>query len=379
MQTENGQSIPGGEFARRPEPTKASHGSTVERTSEHPSASTALLKRPVARGETRRGAAALGWLSIGLGMAEVFAPDFVARSAGIGKGKAARKALIAFGIREIAAGVGILARRHSSVPVWSRVAGDMMDLAFLGQSFQHRKADKTRLAVATAAVAGITLLDAWTATQLARSSASSSANESLFGKTLPAAKASRGVHVTKTITVNRTPDEVFRFWRNFENFPRFMAHLESVTVDGPRSHWRAKAPAGMTASWDAEIISEREGELIAWRSLEGADIPNSGTVRFKAAPGDRGTEIHVELHYDPPGKRLGALVAKLFGEEPSQQIDGDLRRFKQVMETGEVMNSDASIHRGMHPAQPSKDSERVNVIDWNGSPKQVEGRGGNES
>ena len=147
----------------------------------------------------------------------------------------------------------------------------------------------------------------------------------------------RGIKVEKAVTVNRSPEELYRFWRNFENLPRFMYHLESVHVTGEgRSHWVAKAPAGTTVEWDAEIYNEKENELIAWRSLEGADVPNAGSVRFQSAPGGRGTEVRVTLEYDPPGGVIGATIAKLFGEEPSQQVEEDLRRFKQTMEAGET-------------------------------------------
>jgi uncharacterized membrane protein len=115
-----------------------------------------------------------------------------------------------------------------------------------------------------------------------------------------------------------------------------MDHLESVTVqDDKRSHWVAKAPAGTTVEWDAEIINEKENELIAWRSLDGADVDNAGSVRFSEATGGRGTVVKVSLEYDPPAGIIGSLIAKLFGEEPSQQVQEDLHRFKQVMETGE--------------------------------------------
>jgi uncharacterized membrane protein len=149
--------------------------------------------------------------------------------------------------------------------------------------------------------------------------------------------AGRGVKVEKSVTINRPPEELYRFWRNFENLPRFMNHLGSVTTTGGgRSHWVAKAPAGGTVEWDAEIYNEKENELIAWRSLEGADVDNAGSVRFDPAPDGRGTIVRVALKYDPPAGKLGALVAKLFGEEPAQQIEEDLQRFKQVMETGEA-------------------------------------------
>ena len=164
----------------------------------------------------------------------------------------------------------------------------------------------------------------------------------------------RGIHVREAIRLEVPLEFAYGFWRRLENLPRFMEHLQAVRViDDRRSHWRARAPAGTTVEWDAEIIEDRPNELIVWRSLDGADVPNTGSVRFTPAPGGRGTEVRVELRYDPPGGALGALVAKLFGEEPGQQVGGDLRRLKQVMETGEVVHSDASIHRGMHPARPS--------------------------
>lgn len=148
---------------------------------------------------------------------------------------------------------------------------------------------------------------------------------------------SKGIHVEHSVTINKSPEELYRYWRNFTNLPQIMDHLESVTVqDDKRSHWVAKAPAGYRVEWDAEIINDEPNKIIAWRSLAAASVPNSGSVRFVAAPGDRGTEVHVVLDYIPPAGRVGWLVAKLFGEEPKQQVQEDLRRFKQVMETGEV-------------------------------------------
>jgi uncharacterized membrane protein len=141
-----------------------------------------------------------------------------------------------------------------------------------------------------------------------------------------------GVKVERSVVVSRPVQEVYQFWRNFENLPRFMDHLESVTVlDENRSHWVAKAPADMRVEWDATIHNEIENELIAWRSLPGADVNNAGSVHFTPA-GEGRTEVRVVLSYEPPAGKLGAAVAKLLGEEPSQQVDDDLRRFKQVME-----------------------------------------------
>jgi uncharacterized membrane protein len=147
----------------------------------------------------------------------------------------------------------------------------------------------------------------------------------------------QGIKVEKTVSIMRSASELYDYWRNFENLPSFMRHLESVTVQSEtRSHWVAKAPLGKTVSWDAEIINEVPGELIAWRSVEGADVPNTGSVRFKTIPSGRGTQIKVNLEYNPPAGVLGAIVAKLFGEEPNQQVEDDLRRFKALMEAGEI-------------------------------------------
>ncbi|HEV7887856.1 MAG TPA: SRPBCC family protein [Acidimicrobiales bacterium] len=144
------------------------------------------------------------------------------------------------------------------------------------------------------------------------------------------------------ITVNKPASECYALWRDFERLPEFMYHLESVqTAGGRRSHWRAKAPAGTTVEWDAEITEDEPDRRIAWRST-GGDVENEGSVDFAPVPGGQGTEVAVAVDYTPPGGPLGALVAKLFGEEPLQQLKDDLRRFKQVLETGEVVRSDGS-------------------------------------
>jgi uncharacterized membrane protein len=147
----------------------------------------------------------------------------------------------------------------------------------------------------------------------------------------------KGIRVEKSVTINRSPDELYRFWRNFENLPRFMSHLESVTVlDDKRSHWVATGPAGSDVEWDAEIINEIPNELIGWRSVDGSEIRNAGSVHFKPATGGRGTEVHVILRYDPPGGVIGAAISKLFGEDPAHQVQEDLRALKQLIEAGEA-------------------------------------------
>jgi uncharacterized membrane protein len=150
------------------------------------------------------------------------------------------------------------------------------------------------------------------------------------------------IRVEKTVTIqNKSPEELYRFWRNLENLPTFMRHLKSVTVNSPvRSHWVANAPMGNTVEWDAEIVSEQENRLIAWASVEGAQVANSGFVRFQPAPPGRGTEVKVVLEYEPPAGAVGATVAKLFGEEPEQQIGDELSRFKMLMEAGEIATNE---------------------------------------
>jgi uncharacterized membrane protein len=227
--------------------------------------------------------------------------------------------------------------------------------------------ERGRLAAATAAVAGVTVFDFMTGQQLSKHGNGAGTRYEGGRAAGSDQRSERGIHVTQAITINRPRNEVYGFWQNFENLPRFMAHLESVQVlDGKRSRWKAKAPAGATVEWEAETIEDRPNELIAWRSLPDATVPNSGSVWFKDAPGNRGTEVLVELTYEPPGGKVGALIAKLFGEEPEQQVKGDLRRFKQVMETGEIVHSDASIHRGLHPAQPPEDLSDVELLGTRG-------------
>ena len=284
----------------------------------------------------------LGWFSIGLGLAEVVSPGGLARLIGV---RGDHRLLIrAFGLREIASGIGILTQQRPAGAVWSRVVGDALDLACLGAAFASPTAKRDKLVMATAAVAGVTLLDVLCSQQLSARPGADTGSDA--------------IRVRQSVIVNRSATELYQFWRNFQNLPQFMKHLESVQLTGDgRSHWVAKAPAGTTVEWDAELTEDRPNELIAWRSLEGADVDNSGSVRFASAPGGRGTVVRVEFEYNPPGGMLGATLAKLFGEEPEQQVEADLRRFKQVLETGEVVLSDATLHGTgvtvQRPAQPT--------------------------
>ncbi|MBW4480870.1 MAG: SRPBCC family protein [Tolypothrix brevis GSE-NOS-MK-07-07A] len=157
----------------------------------------------------------------------------------------------------------------------------------------------------------------------------------------------KSIKVEKTVTINKPADELYRFWHDFENLPSFMKHLKSVSVQNDkRSHWIANAPLDSSVEWDADILEDRENEFISWASVEGADVENSGFIRFKKAPGDRGTEVKVVLEYSPPGGALAAAFAKLFGEEPEQQIGDDLRRFKMLMEAGEIATTEGQPKGG---------------------------------
>jgi uncharacterized membrane protein len=145
----------------------------------------------------------------------------------------------------------------------------------------------------------------------------------------------RGVHVEHSVFIQKPVSQVYRFWRSFDNLPKFMQHLESVTMrEGGISHWVAKGPRGMKVQWDARVINEVEDKVIGWQSLKGSDISTAGAVNFEET--ERGTLVHVHLQYNPPGGKLGAAIAYVFGEEPNIQVQEDLRRFKLLMETGDV-------------------------------------------
>lgn len=166
----------------------------------------------------------------------------------------------------------------------------------------------------------------------------STAEEAGAPETTP---ARRMILVQQSHTIGKDPDTVYRTWRDFEGLPRAMRHLESVTVTGDRtSHWVARAPAGRSIEWDAEIIEDEPGRRIAWHSVPGSEVAHAGSVTFQRAPAGRGTEVQVSLEYAPPGGELGATLARFLREEPEHQIKEDLRRFKQWMEAGEIATTE---------------------------------------
>lgn len=268
-------------------------------------------------------ASALGWFSIALGLAEFASPRAVARLIGIERPTLEQATVLrGFGLREMAAGIGILGRPQPAGWLWSRVAGDVMDLAFLGANFGMRGVRRDRLTAATAAVLGVTALDVIAGRRGGRAAASATPG-----------------FATATITINCSAAEVYRFWRRLENLPRFMPHLASVASgDDRRSHW-VIAALGTRLEWDAEITDDVIDTRIAWQSIGDADVPNEGEVSFTPAPGGRGTEVRVTMTYRPPAGSLGRFFATLLGQDPVQRLQADLRRLKQLIETGEIVTT----------------------------------------
>lgn len=295
---------------------------------------------------SRQLAQALGWFSIGLGLAELAAPGSVARLIGVPDTDRSRSTLRMLGLRELSSGIGMLSQPHPAGWAWSRVAGDVMDLSLLGTALTSDDAKKGRVAAATAAVAGVTALDLLCSDQLSRMG-----SEPQYSQHEP----HDGVLRVRAITVNRPPEEVYRFWRDLTNLPRFMRHLQSVQPIGEnRLHWVARGPAGIAVEWESEITEDIPNQLIAWRSLPGSMIEAAGRVMFRAAPGNRGTEIRVELRYQPPAGALGATVAQIFGKEPKQLLQDSLRTLKQILETGDVVVSAASLGGLQFPQAPAR-------------------------
>jgi uncharacterized membrane protein len=159
----------------------------------------------------------------------------------------------------------------------------------------------------------------------------------LSGKHINTLPYGYGIKLKKAVTVNRPAELLYSYWRNLTNLPMLFDNLLSIEVmDSTRSHWVLKVPGGITLEWDAEMTVDRKNEMIGWRSLDGADLDNAGYVRFERATGGRGTVVRVALQYNPPAGKLGAAVATLLGERPAGLIEEALRKFKQLMEAGEI-------------------------------------------
>lgn len=287
--------------------------------------------------------AGLGWFGVGIGVAQLVDPDRWNRLIGVDPTPKNRAMMRMVGAQEVAVGGGILAKLRPSWSPWGRVAGDVAHLGMLAAALRDPSNHRRRLLFTMASVLGVSVLDGFASWRLS-----------------PRVSPPTEVRVTATTTVRRDPDTVYGYWRDLENLPTFMTHLRSVrNIEAGRSRWVADAPGLENVVWDAEIVQDIPGELLAWRSVPWSDIRNAGVVRFAPAPGDRGTEVTVELEVTPPGGQMGATMAKLLGEHPQQQVRDDLRRFKQVLETGEVLRTEGSPAGlrsqqlvGQRPAQP---------------------------
>lgn len=258
----------------------------------------------------------LGWLSLGLGAAELLAPRALDRFLGV---RSKLGAYRLFGVREILTGVGLLTGGRKSPWLWARVAGDALDLAALGRLIGTRHAHHGNALTATAAVVSLTALDVWAATQTENADAAESSE----------------VHVRQNITIARSPHELYDSWRRPERLAGVMAHYAEVTPQsGDVFHWSLR-PSPTRVEWLARYVEDRPGELLRWESLEG-DLSTRGSVEFRPAPADRGTEVTLEFSFVPPGGRPGLAVARLFEVAPEILARRSLRRFKSLEETGEL-------------------------------------------
>lgn len=295
--------------------------STARRLTAVPRSKVPTQVRRVVRTMGDRGTLnrSLGWFSIGLGVTQLLAPKALGRAIGVGDQSTIMRMC---GVREIVSGVGLLSGKAPAAFATSRVMGDVMDLALLGASLRSPQANPSRIAAAATAVASVAAVDMY-ASKL-------DIQDSM-------AKAARDVPVTVTIAINTQPEKVYQFWRKLENLPRFMHYLDSVRETGERtSHWVAKAPGGIRLQWQSEIVEDQPNEFISWRTREGSEVNHYGSVRFATLPGARGTLVKVEMYYGLPGGRVTQQAVKLFSAEPQVMIKEDLRRLKQLIETGEI-------------------------------------------
>lgn len=314
-------------------------GSPSEAQHQHMPAQMPSSKGPMLAG-------LLGLFGIGLGLVQVLAPRELLHFIGVEPEDGRVHLVRAVGVRELMSGAGILMNGDAAGRrnwVWARVAGDVMDIAAISAVMNARGTDRGRLAAVLAGVIGITVMDVVAGRQLTADSQQplQHGTDEEAQPLTKRAKQQAGNAVNKAVTINRAPEDLYQFWRNFEHLPQFMDHLVSVkNLGGNRSHWVAKAPLGKTVEWDAEVTEDVLNRRIAWRSLEGADVYNAGSVEFTPAPGNRGTMLRVEMSYDPPGGKIGATVAKLAGQAPDKQVPVDLMRFKQLLEAGEIASTE---------------------------------------
>ena len=285
----------------------------------------------------------LGWFSIGLGAAQILAPRGMSRLVGVKDADGNKALMRTLGMREIAAGIGLLTDPKPTGFAAARVAGDAMDLALMVNTLTTPENDKGRALFATAFVVGAGLLDVLATEELVTTTP----------KVEHAQRVADGLQVKKSVTVNRPVDEVYAFWRNFENLPLFMKHLDSIVGTGENtSRWRAGAAHGLSVEWEVQLVEDRPNELLSWQTIGVSDITGHGRVEFTPAPGRRGTEVRASIAYQVPGGAVGNKIARIFRDAPGVKVENQLNVFKQIIETGEEVLSDASLYTGPHPAQP---------------------------
>ena len=293
---------------------RAAHYRHVPRRHETPNLDAATL------------AEGLGWFSVALGAAAILAPRKLGSAVGLGR--ETRGMVRSLGVRDLAAGVGILSRRNPAPWLWARTVGDVVDLSLLLTGMRPGSPARARAAFSFTAVAGILALDALAASHLTKHAG----HPLVSGVAAPT-----DLYFETSIATAKSPEECYRFWRNIDNLPRFMDNLKSVqALDERRFHWVAKGHAATSSEWDCEITEDRPGAALAWRTLDGAQVPNAGSVIFEPAPHDRGTIVRLSIHYSPIGGQLTSALARVLRQDPQSQVREDLRRFKQLLESGEI-------------------------------------------
>jgi uncharacterized membrane protein len=301
-------------------------------------------------GDTRTGYA-LGWLSIALGAAALLAPRRVGRAAGIPEHGAWLRAA---GACELVSGVRLLTQRSRTPWLWSRVLGDALDLAMIGPAAMrpHRDGARARALGALAIVGAIGALDLFASLRHSRVARHRGSR--------PAADGHQAVPGEEVLLVSKPPRECYAFWRDLSNLPRFMPALQAVIVKDERSsHWVMLAPDGAKLEWDAEITEDREGERFSWQSRPGSVLKHAGSVRFEAGPAGRGCRVRACLRGEAPPGRAGAGPA---GRSPGTTVCEDLRRFRQLIETGEIATTcgqPSGQHRRVPEAHGSRQRHRL--------------------
>ena len=318
------------------ESTRPGFGRSPSRAARPASSEAALNGRPLYRHSPKRRATptldsatlarGMGWVSVLSGIAALLAPRTVGSGAGLGSNN--HGAVRSIGLRKLATGVGILTSSNPAPWLWARTAGDVVDLALLAGALRPGNPGRSKAAFSFIALTGALALDALAASHLTRHAG----HPLVSGVAAPT-----DLYFETSIATTRSPQECYQFWRNIENLPRFMSSLESVQrLDERRFHWVTQGAAQTGLEWDCEITEDRPGAALAWRTLNGAPIPNAGSVIFEPAPNGRGTIVRLSIHYSPIDGQLTTGLAKLLRQDPQSQVREDLRRFKQLLETGEL-------------------------------------------